>query len=525
MTTRHRLVLLAAILGSSIVFLDATVVNVALPAISDDLGAGLAGQQWVVEAYLLATVSLILVGGSFGDRFGRRRMFLTGLVGFGISSILCAEAPSQEALIGFRALQGVSGALLVPGSLAILAATFDGADRGRAIGFWTAWIGISTILGPAGGGAIVDSLSWRWIFWVNVPLVVITILLTVRVVDESRDPGATGDIDYLAILLSVIGLGGPVLALIEQPAHGWSATVVWLPMIAGLASMAAFLIHESRTSDPMLDLDLFRIRNFWVVNATTLAVYGGLMGGILFIGLYMQQTLGYPALDAGLATTPISVMVFLLSPRMGRYASAHGPRLPIAVGPIVAGAGMLLMLRIDADADYVTGILPAILVFGLGLSVTVAPLTATALDSVGPNRAGIASGVNNGISRVAGLLAIAVLGAAISSAFVTRLNEEIDASPLSPSANAVVAGAELKPLAVPEAGSLQPAERDLVVSASRRASTEAFHLGAVLAALLMIAGGTLAGAAIRNPAPTDPAGRNPAPTDRAGGAAPGTPAA
>ena len=421
MSRSQRLTLVATILGSTVVFLDATVVNVALPAISQGLNAGLAGQQWVVEAYLLALVSLLLVGGSMGDQFGRRRMFVAGLIGFGATSALCAIAPSDGFLVAARALQGIAGALLVPGSLAIVAATFEGESRGKAVGTWTAWTGIATVLGPAGGGALVSALSWRWVFWVNLPLIAATVALTLRSVSESRDPDAYRGIDWIGILLSALGLGGPVFALIEQPTHGWGSPLVWIPLLAGVVCFVGFIVWEARAKHPMLDLGLFRIRNFRVANLTTLTAYAGLIGGLFFLGLFLQQVVGYTPLEAGLATTPISLIMFVLSPRFGRITSGTGPRIPMTLGPLVGGVGLLLMLRIDADASYLTDILPAILVFGLGLSAMVAPLTATVLDSVPENRAGIASGVNNGISRVAGLLAIAVLGAVISAQFGSSL--------------------------------------------------------------------------------------------------------
>ena len=466
MSRQQRLTLVATILGSTVVFLDSTVVNVALPAISEDLDAGLSGQQWVVEAYMLTLVSLLLVGGSLGDQFGRRRMFVIGLIGFGATSALCAISPSVELLIAARALQGIAGALLVPGSLAIVAATFEGEARGKAVGTWTAWTGIATVIGPAGGGALIGLISWRAIFWVNLPLIAATVALTMHSVEESRDPEAFRGIDWAGIALSAAGLGGPVFALIEQPKHGWGDPLVWVPLLAGIACFALFVLHEARARHPMLDLGLFRIRNFAIANLTTLSAYAGLIGGLFFVGLFLQQVAGYSPLEAGLATTPISVILFVLSPRWGKLASGTGPRLPMTLGPIVGGLGLLLMLRIGAGADYVTDVLPAILVFGLGLSATVAPLTATVLDSVAEHQVGIASGINNGVSRVAGLLAIAVLGAVISAHFAA-LAPNVANGPLTADAPG--------------------------------ASTSAFHLGVLIAGLLMIAGGIVSGFGIENP--------------------------
>ena len=507
MTRQQRLTLIATILGSTVVFLDGTIVNVALPSLGRELNAGLAGQQWVLEAYMLTMVSLLLVGGSLGDQFGRRRLFVIGLIAFGATSILCALAPTEEFLIGARALQGIAGALLVPGSLAIVAATFSGEERGKAVGTWTAWTGIATVFGPAGGGALVGLTSWRAIFWINIPLIAGTVMLTLHAVEESSDPDAFRGIDVPGVLLSAAGLAGPVFALIEQPTHGWSDPLVWVPLIAGVVCFAAFVVWEMRAARPMLDLSLFRIRNFAVANLTTLSVYAGLGAGFLFVGLYLQQVVGYTPLEAGLATTPISLCLFLLSPRFGKLASGVGPRLPMTVGPILAGVGMLLFIRVGTDASYGADVLPAVLMFGLGLSMTVAPLTATVLDSVSPRRVGIASGINNGVSRVAGLLAIAVLGAVISAHFGARLDSELGSSrPLTPAAVSVVAEAKEQPLGVPKTEKLGPAEAPRIVAAAADASTSAFHLGALLAGALMILGGIAAGVGIRNPRRRDARG-------------------
>jgi len=496
---QQRLTLIATILGSTVVFLDSTVVNVALPSISDNLNAGLAGQQWVVEAYMLSLVSLLLVGGSLGDQLGRRRMFVYGLIAFGACSILCAIAPTVEFLIGARVLQGVAGALLVPGSLAIVAATFEGAARGKAVGTWTAWTGIATVLGPAGGGALIGALSWRAIFWVNIPLIAVTVALTLHSVKESRDPDAFRGIDWLGIALSAAGLGGPVFALIEQPTHGWSDPMVWLPLIAGVACFGLFILREAKARHPMMDLGLFRIRNFAIANLTTLSAYAGLIGGLFFVGLYLQQVAGYSPLEAGLATTPISLILFVLSPRFGKFASGNGPRLPMTAGPIVGGLGLLLMLRVGSDAPYASEVLPAILLFGLGLSATVAPLTATVLDSVEERHVGIASGINNGVSRVAGLLAIAVLGAVISAHFGASLDSKLGAAPLRPAAQEAVDEAKRQPLGTPKTGDLAAADAARIGVASADASTSAFHLGIGIAGILMIAGGLVSGFGIENP--------------------------
>jgi EmrB/QacA subfamily drug resistance transporter len=496
---RKRLTIIATILGSTIVFLDATVVNVALPAISDDLNAGLADQQWVVEAYALATVSLLLVGGALGDQFGRRRIFEIGLVGFGITSILCALAPSSAFLIGARALQGLTGALLVPGSLAIIAATFEGADRGKAVGTWTAWTGIATVVGPAGGGVLVEAISWRAIFWVNIPLVIFTVWLSRSQVQESLDPEADRAIDWLGILLSAVGLGGVVFGFIEQPTHGWSNPMVLIPLVGGALLFALFLVWSSRYRHSMLDLGLFRIRNFAVTNLETLIVYSGLIGAFFFVTLFLQQTAGYTPLQAGFATTPTSLLLFALSPVFGRIATSTGPRVPMCVGPIVGGIGLLLFTRVDANPSYLTDVLPAVLVFGLGLSATVAPLTATALNSVAENRVGVASGINNAVARIAGVLAIAIFGAMIAGKFGSTVDSSIGGSSLSPQAQAAIEKAKDNPLQRPSTGGLPSAQADEVESATESGAEDGFHLAMMAAGTLMIVGGVVAGIGLRNP--------------------------
>ena len=418
-----RRALTAAILGSSVVFLDGTVVNVALPAIRDDLDTGLAAQQWIVEAYLLTLGALLLVGGSLGDRLGRRRVFAAGLAGFGVMSALCAVAPTAGLLIAARALQGAAGALLVPSSLALITAIFPAEERGGAIGSWTAWTGIAFVLGPLGGGALIEFVSWRWIFAINVPLVVAT-LASARGVPESRDEAVEGRIDYAGAVLASLGLAGPVFALIEQERYGWGDPLVFVPMLAGLALLTAFLWHEARTPHPMLPLRLFASRNFAVGNFATLLIYGGLGAATFFVTIFLQQVSGYTPIAAGLSLLPITICMWLLSRRFGALSDRIGPRLLMGCGPLVAGVGLIWMGQLDAHVDYVTDLLPAVLLFGLGLSATVAPLTNTVLGAVPQHNAGVASGVNNQVARVAALLAIAVVGAVVSARFEAVLGSD-----------------------------------------------------------------------------------------------------
>jgi EmrB/QacA subfamily drug resistance transporter len=496
----ERLTLVATILASTVVFLDATVVNVALPAMQRDLGMGLAGQQWVVEAYMLTMVSLLLVGGSLGDHFGRKRVFVIGLAAFGVTSIMCALAPSTGVLIGFRGVQGLAGALLVPGSLAIVTATFEGEARGRAIGTWTAWSGISTIAGPAAGGLFTETISWRFVFWINVPLIVATLLLTVRSVRESRDPDAVRGFDIPGVLLSTLGLGGPVFALIEQPTYGWGDPLVAIPLVAGIVVFAGFIVREATARAPMLPLALFRVRNFAVANAATLMTYAGLIGSTFFLTLYLQQVGGYTPIEAGFATVPISLLLFLLSPRFGAFTARVGPRLPMSLGPIVGGLGLLLLLRVGVHPSYATEVLPALVVFGLGLSATVAPLTTTVLNAVDEHNAGIASGVNNAVARVAGLLAIAALGAVISSQFASTLDGKLGTERVSGRTVQVVASAKSRPLAGgDEAAKLSGSARATVGTAIEDASREAFRLAAGIGAGLMLAGGITSALGIQDP--------------------------
>jgi len=496
---RLRFTIISTILGSVVVFLDATVVNVALPPISEDLDTGLADQQWVVEAYLLAMVALLLVGGSLGDQFGRRRIFILGLALFGITSVLCGIAPSSAVLIAARALQGLAGALLVPGSLAILAASFEGEERGRAVGTWTAWTGIATVIGPAGGGVLIEAFSWRAIFLINVPLILVTMWMAHRCVRETVDPEADRHIDGLGIALSAVGLGGPVYALIQQPEHGWGDPMVYGPLIGGVAIFALFLTWESRYRHAILDLGLFKVRNFAITNIETLVVYAGLMGAFFFITLFLQQTAGYSPIAAGLATTPVSLILFVLSPRFGKLAMGIGPRVPMAVGPVVGGIGLLMMMRVSSDPTYLTEVLPAICVFGLGLAATVAPLTATALNSVEERHVGIASGINNGVSRIAGLLAIAILGALIAGRFGSAIDDNLAGKQLSPQAERAVSAAKSKPLGAAETADLAAVEANTVDNAVADASTNSFHLGVAAGGLLMIVGGVIAGIGLRNP--------------------------
>jgi EmrB/QacA subfamily drug resistance transporter len=417
MSHRQRVTLLAAILGSALATIDGSIVNVALPAIEQDLGGGLSAQQWVSNAYLLTLGSLILIGGSLGDIYGERRVFAIGVAAFGALSLACALAPSIEVLIGARALQGAAGALVTPSSLAIIVAAFEQRERGAAIGSWTAWGAIAAIVGPLAGGLVVDQASWRWIFALNVPLVLGTLILILTAVPRTTRV-AQRRVDVVGAGLCALGLGGIVFALIEQPSHGWASPVILGPLIAGAVAFAAFVAYERRAAEPMLKLELFARRNFAVGNLETLGVYAGLAILFFFLVIYLQQVAGYSALESGLTTVPVTIVMFALSRRFGALADRHGPRVFMGAGPLISAGGILLLLRVGMDPSYAGDLLPALLVFALGLSLTVAPLTATVLSDADEHDAGIASAINNAVARVAGLVGVSVVGVVVAGTLV-----------------------------------------------------------------------------------------------------------
>lgn len=408
MTREQRLVLAIAVLATVVAFLDSTVVNVALPAIERELGGGLAAQQWIVDAYLLTLGSLILVAGSVSDVYGRIRVLRVGIIVFGIASLAIALAPDPLVLILARGVQGIGGALLVPSSLALITSNFSGPLQAKAIGIWTALTSASTLAGPLVGGLFVDLASWRWAFVINVvPIAVVLGLLAALGQRDQRRPDAS--IDVPGALLCAVGLGGLVFALIEQPRLGWDAGVV-IAGVGGALAFAGFLARQRFGARPMMPLGLFRIRNFGWGNLATFFVYAALGLNSFVIGVYLQQGVGLPATLAGLASLPISIIMTLGSSWAGALAGRIGPRVPMTVGPLLMAAASLLMMRVGEPFTYWTQLLPGILLFGVGLTVTVSPLTAAILGAIDPARSGIASAVNNAVARIAGLLAVAMLG-------------------------------------------------------------------------------------------------------------------
>jgi EmrB/QacA subfamily drug resistance transporter len=407
-TPKGRWVLAITVLGSGIAFLEATVVNVALPEIGRDLDADTGDLQWVLNGYLLTLSAFILLGGSLGDRLGRRRIFCIGVVWFTGASALCALAPSVEVLVAARVLQGVGGALLTPGSLAIIEATFHPDDRARAIGAWSGLGGIAAAVGPLLGGYLVDAVSWRWIFLINLPIGAFVVFMANRHVPETRDPTATGRLDIPGAILAATGLAAATFALIGA-SEGRSAATVAGSAVLGALLLTAFLITEKRRKNPMMPLTIFSSKQFTAANLVTFCVYAALSGVFFLLVSFLQISMGYSAIAAGSAALPVTAILLVFSSRAGALATRIGPRLPLTIGPMGIAAGMLLMLRIDPGDSYLSTVFPAVIVYGAGLALVVAPVTATVLAAADDRHAGVASGINNAVARVAGLIAVAVL--------------------------------------------------------------------------------------------------------------------
>lgn len=454
---RGRLTLLTTVLGSGMAFLDGTVVNVALPTIGRELKADLAGLQWVVNAYALTLAALILLGGSLGDRFGRRRMYAVGTAAFGAASLLCAVSPGIGTLTAARALQGVAAALLTPGSLAILEASFVKEDRMKAIGAWTGLTGVATAAGPIVGGWLVG-YSWRWVFWLNVPLAVGVVLLS-RVVPESSNPHASKHIDAPGIALAVIGLAGTTYALTAYPARGLDAVTIG-SAIVGIAALVGFVYAERQSAHPMLPLTMFASRVFSVVNIVTFVVYAGLSGALLFLVLQLQVVAGWTALAAGAATVPMSLLMLLLARRFGGLATRTGPRPVMVAGTLVGAGGFVWLAFLPRHPAYLTQVLPGVVLLGLGVAMLVAPLTGTVLAAAPDELAGTASGVNNAVARAAGLFAVAGLPVLVGLSGTDYEQPALLAPAVRGAmlicAGLLVAGAALTRFGLPSAGAPAP---------------------------------------------------------------------
>lgn len=472
-TTAGRWALAATVLASGVALLDSTVVNVALPAIAEDLDAGVRGLQWTVDAYLLTLTSLLLLGGSLGDRLGRRRLLVSGMVAFVAASLLCGLAPGIEALIAARALQGVGAAFLVPGSLALISASFVPDDRSRAVGAWSGLVGTASAVGPFVGGWLIDAASWRFIFLINVPLAAVAVWLACRHLPESRDQRA-GPPDVAGAVTITVALAGIVFALIEGPSHLGPLEVA--SGVVGVAALAAFVVVERSRPYPMLPCGLFSSPQFTGANLTTLFVYAGLGGALFLVVLRLQVSLGYSALEAGTSLLPLTVLMLLLSPRAARLSQRTGPRLPMTVGPLVASLGLALFARVEPGASYLGVVFPAAAVFGAGMTLTVAPLTAAVLAAVEERHVGVGSAVNNAFARLAGLLAVAALPGLAGIELGARAAETLgDGFPPAMRVSAALCAAGgliawvtvrtgVQVEAVPPAGTLQPCHEPSLVS-------------------------------------------------------------
>jgi EmrB/QacA subfamily drug resistance transporter len=482
--TRGRWILAACILGSSLAFIDGTVVNVALPAMQTALHASISDLQWVVESYALFLAALLLVGGSLGDIYGRRRVFVAGVALFAAASAWCGFADSVQQLIVARAVQGVGAALLVPGSLAIISAAFPEKERGRAIGTWSGFTGITTAMGPVLGGWLVEHLSWRWVFFINLPIAAAVIAISLLHVPESRAESAAHKLDVIGAFLITAGLGGLIYGLIEVPNLGWTNPLVWASLAGAVVLIAAFLLLEARRPAPLLPLELFRSRNFSGANLLTLFLYAALGAVLFFLPFNLIQVQGYTPTQAGAANLPFIVILFLLSRWSGGLVTRHGPRLPLALGAVVAGAGFLLFALPGIGGSYWSTFFPATTVLGLGMSGVVAPLTTTVMSSIPREQAGTASGVNNAVSRIASLLAIAVFGIVALHAFATGLNKNLRQAGLAGPARAQIEGQKGRLTQIKLPADLKAEQQQAAKSAIDEAFVAAFREIILISALL-----------------------------------------
>jgi EmrB/QacA subfamily drug resistance transporter len=493
-------VLAAAILASSMSFIDGTAVNVALPALQAELGATVAQVQWVIEAYALFLSALLLVGGSLGDRFGRRRVFLVGVVGFALASAWCGVAPGTGQLIAARAAQGIAAALLVPGSLALLSASFDEKRRGRAIGTWSGFSAITAAVGPLIGGWLIDHASWRWVFFLNLPLALAVVVISLRFVQESKDPEAASRLDLPGALLATLGLGGVTFALIESSRREWSDPSVLSALGLGVLSLAGFLWVEARSPAPMMPLSLFRSRTFAGANLLTLWLYAALGGALFFLPFNLIQVQGYSATGAGAALLPFVLLMFLFSRWSGGLVERFGARRPLIVGPAVTAVGFALFVLPEIGGSYWTTFFPAVFVLGAGMTISVAPLTTTVMGAVEERHAGLASGINNAASRSAGLLAIAALGVLLLSVFSRGLDRRLSDLDLPPATRQALEKERDRLVALEAPAGTDAATRDRIDAAVNRSFVDGFRAAMVAAAGLALLASASAAWLIREPA-------------------------
>jgi len=504
--SQKRWTLISTILASGSVFLSTSVLNVALPAIDRSLQAGFSGLQWIVDGFLLTLASLLILGGALGDIFGKRRVMLIGLFGFSVTSLFCGLAPSTPWLIAGRVLQGIAGALLVPGSLALIRSVYqDKEQRGNAIGAWSGWSGISTVIGPLIGGWLVAVLSWRWAFFINLPLLMATGFIIWRYVPEISPAEGSRSLDIPGALSVTLGLAGIAYGLIEGPTIGWDSPSTLAALALGTVSLGIFPWIESRTSEPMVPLQLFSTRNFTGANLATFGVYAALQGSTFILVIYIQNIMGFSPLQSGLMLAPISLILLVLSPRMGRLAGQHGPRLFMTIGPLVTALGLGLMTLLHPDSMLWQELIPMIAVFGLGMAITVAPLTNTVMSAVAEERSGIAAAINNMVSRVAGLIAIALIGIAVTGTFSRHIQDRINQLELSNQMES-----QLREISEnPTAGSSLNGLSSQAARAYETAFTSAFRSAMALNTGLAGLGGVLSFALIRNQKQeTPPSGRD-----------------
>jgi EmrB/QacA subfamily drug resistance transporter len=490
--SRGAWILAATILGSGMAQIDGTAVNVALPTLQRNLGATAADVQWVIEGYSLFLASLILVGGSLGDRLGRRRVFTAGMIIFAIASAACGLAPNVGALIAARSLQGIGAALLVPGSLAIISASFAPAERGKAIGTWAGFGAITGAIGPVMGGWLVESVSWRAVFFINLPVAAITLYLTTRHVPESRDEEATGSIDWLGAVLITGALAGIVFGLIEAGPNGLGNALVDASLALGVVLAIAFIVVEARSASPMVPLDIFRSRDFTGANLLTLFLYGGLGGALYFVPFVLQQVHGYSPAAAGAAFLPFTVILFVLSRWAGGLVHRFGARLPLIVGPIVTGFGFALFALPGTGGSYWTTFFPAVVVMGLGMTLVIAPLTTTVLNALPTRESGVASGVNNAVTRASSLLAIAVLGLVVAATFSSSLDSRLDSLHVSAPVKSAIDAQRSKFVDAGVPRGVSVTERAQIETALEEAFVSGFRAAVLIAAALALLSSALA---------------------------------